>query len=311
MSLILPRLIDDLEGRIPRSSMIIIPGTTAEQKREFCALARQAEKFNFGNLPLEENPDNIIMGRPTWRIPTLTDVEIDAWYSGLIPLPAPVCWLEYCLGSSTSGILVRGESGKIQTMRVDYTKSGGQVFPGIWATEYKNGEERTILYAGVRTATRTYTAIGNDEQIEWLREFHRRDDSTGVLNLAQDNYLAMYLILMISSLSTEITREHIPEKLNRARVKSGHEPLPNHYVVNIVPGRFIQRREGKGSTHASPRLHWRRSHLRHFEHQTGNAKWLASENYRGTTGWWVTMIPRCLVGVAELGEVTHEYKVGA
>ena len=32
--------------------------------------------------------------------------------------------------------------------------------------------------------------------------------------------------------------------------------------------------------------------------------------YKGTQGWWVTVISRMLVGSPELGELTHEYKLG-
>ena len=38
---------------------------------------------------------------------------------------------------------------------------------------------------------------------------------------------------------------------------------------------------------------------------------LGSEAYKGTVGWWISIIPRFLVGHAELDELSHEYRVQA
>jgi hypothetical protein len=74
-------------------------------------------------------------------------------------------------------------------------------------------------------------------------------------------------------------------------------PLPAHTVVTIVPKRFVgERPDGERGTHASPRLHWRRSHLREYKAPSGEV-------------YHRIVIPRCLVGKDELGAVTHTYRV--
>jgi hypothetical protein len=108
--------------------------------------------------------------------------------------------------------------------------------------------------------------------------------------------MVLYLTLMINSRTTEITREVAPDRLNRARLKRNRAPLYNHTVVRIVPQRFVTPGDGHGGTHASPRLHWRRSHIRTLQ--------------RGTPEERRVLIRRMLVGRADLGEVSHEYRIG-
>lgn len=78
-----------------------------------------------------------------------------------------------------------------------------------------------------------------------------------------------YLLMMLHSRSTESRTEPAPDKLNKARIKKGNSPIPEHRVVSIVPYRIakdIRREYGDaGFLRASPRLHWRRSHIRTLE----------------------------------------------
>lgn len=308
MSLLLPRLIDDLEGRVPRSRLLRFPGVSDDEVNLFLYWAKQAECFLFGKLPLEENPDKLAPAtdargnrilRPTWKMPQLTDVELEAWREGLIPVPGPTCWYEYTLGGFTTGILMRVDDDKtVFIQRVDYSKDQGGTFSGIWIRRDPTLDDTKFV------------AIGNKTLLDHFKKFWETSGhKTGVLNLASDYYIAIYLTLMLCSQTTEVRVERAFEKLNKARVKRGDYPLPPHRIVTIVPKRFLDQRDSKDGTHASPRLHWRRSHKRHFKHQTANAKWLATEEYNGEMGWWVTIIPRMLVGLAELGEVSHEYRI--
>ena len=63
-------------------------------------------------------------------------------------------------------------------------------------------------------------------------------------------------------------------------------------IVRIVPAAYLRERnrEAGGSGRLSPRLHWRRSHIRTL--RSGNI-----------------LTPRFLVGTAWMGEVTHGYRV--
>lgn len=315
MSLMLPRLLDDLLGKVNRSGLIKFPGSDAAIP-EFVDLVRKAEKFSFGTLPLVQDTDlkNSIGGRALWVQPQITKVEHEAWDEGLIPLPGPVCWFEYLLGDEPSGMLVLKTEQDIKVQRTDYNpKTGSGVFTGCWvekapvepgtALQYKDDTPAPYFQRGEGL----YQVTGPQKAIDFSRL--AKEQGKDVLNLASDHYLTMYLTLMLYSSTTEFKQEDAPAKLNKARVRSGHEPLPPHRIVTIVPGRYVERKDAQGGTHASPRLHWRRSHKRHFDRQTGNAKWLSNEVYKGQTGWYVTIVPRCLVGLAELGEVSHEYRV--
>lgn len=286
MTLMLSQLIDDLEGRVPRSRLLFVTGEREPLKAatsEFIDLAHQAEKFDFGELPFEET-GNIVQGRSTWMPPTITPTEKGAWDDGLIPLPSPICWYEFLLGHSRSGLLVRNLS-RVEVQRVDYSpKQGLGVFHGCWT--YPKGD--------------AYVAFGPPEALTMVDKLRQK---TPVMNLGADHHLAVYLTLMLNSRTTEKSM-HVPSAaLNKARERRGDEPLHVHRIVNLVPRRFIYSSSGQG-THSSPRLHWRRSHLRTFDHATPGSKFIEG---RG----WCTLIPRSLIGKEEVGTVEHEYKVRA
>lgn len=111
-------------------------------------------------------------------------------------------------------------------------------------------------------------------------------------HLAVSGPLAVYLTLMLNSKSSEVTTSPAPKALNAARTKRGHTPLADHRIVTIVPKNYSHVKGADGIDRRSPRLHWRRSHLRKLP--TGKS----------------IVIARMLVGKAELGEVSHEYRIG-
>jgi len=76
---------------------------------------------------------------------------------------------------------------------------------------------------------------------------------------------------------------------NRRKIAQGKTPTYDWHTVTI--GLTHQKQEHQGGTHASPRLHDRRGHLRHLH--TGKNVWVKS----------------CKVGNAELGNVFHDYKI--
>lgn len=123
--------------------------------------------------------------------------------------------------------------------------------------------------------------------------------------------LSIYLTLMLNSRSTDKFREPAPERLNKARKGRGLGPLYDHTVVNLAPARYIDH-GGEGGERRPPRLHWRRSHKRHFAEKPINAercRWMEHEVWDGRVGWWVTVVPRACVGAGSPSEVTHEYRV--
>lgn len=80
-----------------------------------------------------------------------------------------------------------------------------------------------------------------------------------------------------------------PHKANISRAKRGLRPLYEWTTVLIEPVK--PKAEYKGGTHASPRLHDRRGHMR--KTKTGKQIWVKS----------------CKVGNANKGTIFHDYKI--
>ena len=296
-------LIDELikaaTGR--RCALTIVPGVKTEHVTETVRLMHAAEKFDFGLLQFERVPGSeakTLDGRPAWAIPMPTDDERQFILQGLVPLPSNPCWYEFTLGRSRSGLLIHVVDGAWNVIRIDFDPGRGGAFDASWLS-YDMGN---LCLRG---------------PAEWLDHLSRAgEDLSQSLQYSSNLGLAEYLTLILNSRTTERKFEPAPERLNRKRSAAGKTPLYDHTVVTIVPLRF-RPKEGGGGTHASPRLHWRRSHKRHWKERPpgGTSVWMPDELWADpktgeiSKGWWVTVVPRVLVGKAELGEITHEYRV--
>lgn len=79
-----------------------------------------------------------------------------------------------------------------------------------------------------------------------------------------DRCLAAMMILMAKDVKT--VERHPPAALNQHRAKKGKVPLFSHHVVTIKPERIVYEQgdgtDANGIKRASPRLHWRRGHVR-------------------------------------------------
>ncbi len=116
-------------------------------------------------------------------------------------------------------------------------------------------------------------------------------EARSVLKLSQLALQELILLTcMLQAKGVETRLEPAPVKLNKARAKKGRLPIQDIRTVLIRVGDRVVTPSGhdvKG-THASPRLHWRRGHIRHF------------------TDGSITNVRPCLVGDPSLGEVKHE-----
>jgi hypothetical protein len=310
--LVAHHIIDCLRGSA-HYPFFVLPGVTDEARKGCAAMISRAEKFDFGDLPLEADAQ----GRPGhWTIPMLTPDEIAFWRDGYIVLPADLVWYEWTLGASRSGLLVRKiDDVTWGVQRLDWTPRmhplHGQTF------------ESALLFEAIETSINALESnaeelsvrvLGNYELFaHWKEAAERGHDIRSVVhnNITTAPMLALYLTLMLNSKTTEIAQaEPPPPKLNKKRVSAGRAPLAAHRIVTIVPERFRRAAadEAKG-THRPPRLHWRRSHLRHYSNNTPRSRWMPHVVHDGRAGWWVAVIPRMLVGRADLGEVSHEYRI--
>lgn len=301
MTLMLPHFVDALiqymRGR--ESKLVILDG--AERSIfEFAMMVDESEKFDFGPLHLEEIDHPDLGGNFTaWGVPETTPTEREFFLLGLVPLPAPICWYEFVLGSSRSGLMIDGRDPQCwKVNRIDFDpKTGEGTFDGCWV-HWHLGQ---------------IMVDGPAHWIEKLNRSHAVDKFSYAANLG----LAEYLTLMINSRTTETRREEAPTKLNIARKKAGKARLPTHTIVTIIPLAYRTKGAGGKGTHGSPRLHWRRSHKRRWRYKPAGGRsvwapeevWLDPETGQDRKGWWITIVPRFLVGRADLGEISHEYRV--
>lgn len=101
-------------------------------------------------------------------------------------------------------------------------------------------------------------------------------------------------LVILNSRSAERTVIVPPVLTNARRERRGEQPYFSHSVIEIR-GIVLNRPGGAPRmTHRSPRMHWRRGHLRRFRDESGDV-------YR------VSPIAPMLVGRAELGSVEHDY----
>lgn len=73
----------------------------------------------------------------------------------------------------------------------------------------------------------------------------------------------LQLLTMLSMVNVGTTDIAPSAALNKKRMKHGKQPFYTYKVLTIV--KHGQRQHADGGTHASPRLHWRRGHVRHYQ----------------------------------------------
>jgi hypothetical protein len=274
MTLFVHKLVDAID----RGELVTQPGTRQQEVALLRRASLAAEKFDFGLLPLEpfSEPTNPFLFQ--FKLPQLTEDERMFWREGLVPLPAAVCWFEFKLQEpgERSALLVTDDGKSWTVERIDVVEDRITYDGVISVTDRGNdeGAHQTLYFRGNRTII--------DKVVKSESLCSRLYGSAFLLSV--------YLCLMLNSRTTESAVEVPPERLNHARVKRGCAPLAQHRVVTIAPARYYDHGDGP-SDRRPPRLHWRRSHLRHLK--SGKR----------------IVIPRFLVGRADLGEVTHEYRV--
>jgi hypothetical protein len=263
--------------------------------KSFANYIMEAEKFDFGSIPMERVHSEKYS---EWEMPGLTEDELEAYDNNLIPLPAPISWFEYTIPAvnfqfrdrtikkTVAGLLIRQKDDAWQCTRIDMN----QLDDGDWFCHFV-----PIVNSMHKGGQGIDLGIVGQKAIDFYKS--NKNEFQRLVDCFKDcNKTAIYMALMLCSKTTEILSQSAPQKLNKARLKSGKIPLFSHSIVRIVPERFIRESVAEaGRTHKSPRLHWRRSHLRIYN--------------RGMEAEYKIVIARCLVGKPELGTVTHEYKV--
>lgn len=266
-----------------------------DRYQDILVLLTNAERFDFGDLILEKHDEEYPLytgdDGQQWKAPKLSEDELEFWFEGLIPVPAPICWYEFAINSCISGfIVIDDEEGHIAVQRIEFEKTPNNpasvLIDTVWAWLNR---DRTV---GI--------TITDDRSRELLTKKLKNDPGWASTMYGTGPYIMIYLTLMINSQTTEVRKVVPNADTNRLRRLRGKALLKPHTVVTIVPIRFIDEEKtnnnhpGSGS---KKRLHWRRSHLRTY--------------HRGEPEEFKKVIPRFLVGRRELGEITHEYRIKA
>jgi len=101
----------------------------------------------------------------------------------------------------------------------------------------------------------------------------------------------LVLIKILRCKNVYIDREEFPKKLNKAKAKKGHLKGFDRHILKIKDDPKVVMKGHLGGTHASPRLHFRRGHIRRYK--------------SGVTIW----IREMMVGKPKLGQVEKDYQV--
>lgn len=108
------------------------------------------------------------------------------------------------------------------------------------------------------------------------------DASIGGFTLEQVSASSMLAGLAVLNCSNIVTRRHDPDpKLQKARAKRGKQPLFSYHTLEIDPQASREAGVDQGGTHASPRVHLRRGHIRKFA--PGKWCWVRETIVRGIT----------------------------
>jgi hypothetical protein len=112
--------------------------------------------------------------------------------------------------------------------------------------------------------------------------------------VASINTTILYIMhSLINARGVEFQTELAPVKLNRRRIQKNKPPLYEHRTIKIGGYSSSGRVLGVGASHASPRAHWRRGHIRTIRRGTPQQKRIA--------------IPACLISGP--GFVSKDYEV--
>lgn len=216
--------------------------------------------------------------------------------------PAQVYWFDICdadtMGNSSSDEILywlinslppfercvavfRGHDGSGGIRDVVLTLFGMDQVEGI-AVDVRIASGNGIF---LNKTTAAYTVVDGNVEL-----FH--GDAPQSLTKLQIGLLMGCIATFYRALSSE-RKAYIPTAkdaaVNRKRIAKGKKPLYDWRTVIVSPKK--SQAESLGGTHASPRLHDRRGHLRKYK--------------SGKTGW----VKACKVGNAALGTVFHDYEV--
>jgi hypothetical protein len=311
MSLKAHKVIDALLDR-GRLDIDVARGCTVAYRRDLAQRIAVAPKFDFGIVPsicigtedvsdsvMPEWRDRVLTLAPVFRLPELTVNEIAWWADGYFPLPFPSVWYEFYLGDAMPTM-------KVCTL-INWREGG-------WDVEVLNVHKASVSVTGAILRILLDAATFDLKSPDHWVNFQISGNDLPLCKAAADRItnswagklrLAVWLTIALNSKSTDKRTELAPPRLNKQRAARGQTPLFDYTVVDIMPSRYLDR-ASLGGTHASPRAHKPRSHIRHLSHQVPNGRLIESGEHAGQ---WAIVIPWCWVNKTEVDALTQEYLV--
>jgi len=134
-----------------------------------------------------------------------------------------------------------------------------------------NGFNNEICFTtGLAFAQTRISSLMTTFKPMWLSQdgsgFNKMDDELEVKFSQETVNDLVALVAMLDAEGIERREEIAPNRLNEKRIKRGKPPIKDCTTIFIKVGKKVVKASGENihGTHASPRCHWRRGHLRHL-----------------------------------------------
>lgn len=200
---------------------------------------------------------------------------------GMLRLPFPTSVFEFKMPKDDWDDALQ----RMSVLCVESTTARDGVMPG----------EMAIVCYGYGYGSMGWKLLHKDEQDEasvmighagWVRVFI---GETAISELIYS--MVCCAVCALISRSTRVETIPAPEKLNRRRAAAGKPPIFEYRTVHL-PNAHGGGSPIAGNTHASPRLHLRRGHYRHWPTRDSDQ---------------IIPVAPCVVGAAENGIVSKHY----
>lgn len=266
---------------------------SAKEMLETMRLLRIAEKFS---LP----DDGVLVDLKSYRNE----------YSPLLRLPYPCITLEFRTSpltdstriASSKHILCSWSDEAPTSFKISTAKPGTIYYTHCWLDDEQGEWEPSPIIWGFHPedlvqAPDTGIELDGFHYFPCHPEAFDRAMAKGGEDFIQDDLEQTFRALLEFCLTincSNITSYKVsaPEKLNNKRLKSNKEPLYSYHVLDI-PGGYSNISGAQDSDRNSPRIHWRRGHIRRLS--DGKITW----------------VRHTIVGNPEHGIVSKSYNVSA
>lgn len=199
------------------------------------------------------------------------DVPELAVIPALLRMPYPVTWFEGQTRDGLLGLLACEVGDGVLNVAV-LNKRLGLAWQIVGVIEVQARADQNRL-AGVPVAMFS----GSDKE----------NDSAFIYAAQAANTMAMF-VMALNCVNTTRVEHPAPKFMNQKRAEKGKQPLFSFWTLHL-PGPTASDAPPLGGTHASPRLHLRRGHIRQYS--PGKCTWVNA----------------CVVGNKSSGMVTKDY----